>query len=199
MTACGLLLNGCYVYSAFQGARVLEPGKVSVTPSAAFLSFHDNESDNMTNNFGVQGAVGLPANLNLGVRYEYMATVDNEYVDGYNYLDFNLKAALIKDVLAISIPVGFFYGEHIEEEESWQINPAVLISAPLMQNLNFNVSGRYLIFLDEDADNLLAFNTGFGIRVPNTGVEFMPEIGFLFNPGEDGNFFHYGLGIGFEF
>ncbi len=194
----GHLLSGCYVFSAFQGARMLPAGKTSVTPSASFLTFKTgDESWKSSDNFGAQVAHGVSERVNLTVRYEHLDWSQAD--ESHNYLDLGVKVSIVPDILAVALPVGFFFGSGVEEGESFQAHPTVLATLPLHPNLDVNVSAKYLIFFDPDADNLAAYNAGLGVRLLPGKFTVFPEIGLLHNPGESGYYTQWGLGFGLEF
>ncbi|HQU71054.1 MAG TPA: hypothetical protein PKV71_06630 [Calditrichia bacterium] len=46
-----------------------------------------------------------------------------------------------------------------------------------------------------DLDVLVAFNLGLGISSDLNRWALRPEVGYLFNPGENGHYFHWSLGV----
>lgn len=195
--------QGCYIYSAFQGARTLDQGRFSVSPSVSVVSYsQDGETDRMTTQYGARGAVGLGHRLELQTRYERVSPREDDLadVDGYNYLDFGFKYGIIQDILAVGMPIGFMFGENVDEEESWQLHPSLYLTAPVAPFLDINFSTKALYFLDEPLKDLLwAFNGGFGIRPGDGRFSLLPEMGILFNPGEEGAFWNWGVGASAEF
>jgi hypothetical protein len=198
---CVPWLSGCYVYSAFQGARVVQPGRIAVTPSLSLLSFgEDGESTAASTNYGAHAAIGLTDRLNLTGRYERVEWANSAgSSDSHNYLDLGFKYAVVPDVLAFAMPIGFFYGEGVEEDESLQIHPALHLTVPVMQQLDLNATAKYLHFFDDPSENLTAVMFGLGVRVIPERLTVFPELGYLFNLGEDGHYFHWGVGLGVEF
>jgi len=192
-----LILNGCYTYSSLQSARLLVKGKYEITPSYSSVSFSDEgESEKMTDNYGVQLGYGISKNANLRLRYEKISP-DYSGSDGYSFMAVEPKFGLVKDKLAFSFPVGFFSGSGIDTSDSWQIHPSFHLTIPASKNLEINVSPKILIFLEEDTDDLIAFNAGLGISDDLSKWAFRPEIGYLINPGEDGHYFSWSLGVSF--
>lgn len=199
-------LSGCYTYSSFQSARMLEPKDISVTPSFTFNTFQDDgEWDRIANQFGGQVAVGIHPRLGASARYERIGltnesdgdiTSDDDF--DYNYAELGLKLGVLPDRLALYVPVGLFYGENIEEEEAWQMHPTLLATLPAGPRVDLNASAQMQIFFQEDMDNLIALDLGAGVHA-TPKVTLMPEVGMLFNPGEEGFFFSYGLGLAFRF
>ncbi|HKP98398.1 MAG TPA: hypothetical protein VJ385_21890 [Fibrobacteria bacterium] len=203
LAALALGTQGCYVYSAFQGARTLDTGRYSISPSASIVSFGDDgESSWITTQFGARGAVGLGNRLELQSRYERVEPHDDNNSNdwGYNYVDMGFKYGIVKDVLAVGMPVGFMFGEHVDEGESWQLHPSLFLTLPAARFLDVNLSTTGLYFLNDSEDNFLwAFNGGLGIRPSDGRFTLMPEMGILTNPGEGGHFWHWGVGASMEF
>lgn len=196
--------QGCYVYSAFQGARVLVEEKMSISPSASVVSFgNDGESSWMTTQFGARGGVGLGNGLEIQGRYERMqfherGDADFEF-EGANYVDIGLKYGVVPDRVAIGMPIGFMFGENVDEGDSFQIQPSLFLTIPVISHLDINASTKALFFTEDFGEPLLAFNGGLGIRTGRGEFSLLPEMGLLINPGENGYFWHWGMGASVEF
>ncbi|MFC1887931.1 hypothetical protein ACFLYK_03890 [Candidatus Cloacimonadota bacterium] len=191
-----LLLNGCYTYSNFQSAKLLVKGKYEITPSYSSVSFaNDGQSQEMSDNFGVQLGYGLSDNVNVRFRFENIAP-EYDGISSYNFVAIEPKFSLIKDRSAFSLPIGFFTGSDVDDSETIQIHPTVHLTFPLSENFDLNFAPKFLIFLDEDADDgLIALNAGLGFSTYSNKIVIRPEIGYLWDPGEEGHFFSWGLGI----
>lgn len=203
LAALALGTQGCYVYSAFQGARTLDPGRVSLAPSASIVTFSlDGESSWMTTQFGARGAVGLGGRWEVQSRYERVGLhePDSGESSGYNYLDLGFKYGIVEDILAVGMPLGFMFGDYVDEGDSWQLHPSLFLTLPVSRSLDVNLSTIGLYFLnDGDDDFLWAFNGGLGIRPRDGRFSLLPELGLLIDPGEDGHFWHWGVGAAWEF
>jgi hypothetical protein len=209
LAAAAFAAQGCYIYSAFQGARILDQGKYSLTPSAALVNFSESTDPEIsTVQLGGRGSAGIGNHLELQVRYERNNTsieIDDPDVNvdgnsvGFNYLDFGFKYGLVPDRLAVGLPIGFMFGKDVEEGESLQIHPTLFLTIPASSSVDVNISAKSLLFFEQLEDPLLAINGGLGIRLGRSSLTLLPETGFLFSPGDEGNYYHFGMGVNAEF
>jgi hypothetical protein len=173
------------VFSDFQSAKLVGRDRVELTPSASTVSF--SESGHVQNEYGLQLGEGVLDHMDLRVGYVRAA--------GVNGFGFGPKIALVKDRLALALPVGFAFGEDVEISETWTAHPTLLLTQPVTRRLEVNASAKGLIPLTEDwGGTLVAFNVGLGIGDLERWA-IRPEIGFLFDPGESGHFTQFGLGF----
>lgn len=200
-----LALTGCYTYSSFQSARLLREGEFSATPCMSFHTMRSGDNARwVTSQFGARGAAGLAGAemLNLTAGYERIEGHSEAGGRGleYNYLEGGFKLGLVRDHLAFAMPVGLLFGGDINSSaNTWQVQPGLIATVPLGGPLvDLNLAAKTLFFFDKDADNLLACNAGLGIR-PLPQLTVLPEAGLLFDPGEDGYFTYFGLGLSFKF
>ena len=120
-----IFLNGCYTFSSLQSAKLLVKGKYEITPSYSNISFsEDGNTEKMTDNFGVQAGFGVTDKFNLRFRYENIKPEFPE-ADSYSFLAIEPKISIEKDIIAFSVPVGFFTGPSIDDDESVQIHPSL--------------------------------------------------------------------------
>ena len=189
------------VFSDLQSARLAGPGRIELTPSySAVSASSEGETEHIQDHYGVQAAVGVASFLDFRVRYERIEVdVENGEPFGVNVLGFGPKFGLVKDWLALYLPVGFAFGEDIEVSETWQFHPTVLFSIPFNKYVELNTSAKALIPLQQDKDTLLAFNVGFGLSSNLNRWAIRPEIGFLYNPNSESNGHYMHLSIGFTY
>lgn len=65
-----------------------------------------------------------------------------------------------------------------------------------MRPHEINTSAKAVIPLNrEDSDVLIAFNLGAGLSRNMEKWVLRPEVGILLNPGEDGYFMHFSVGL----
>ena len=176
------------VFSDFQSAKLVGRDRVEVTPSASTVSASGSEGGgHLQEEYGLQLGAGVLDRLDLRARYVR--------VEGVNGIGFGPKVALVKDRLALALPVGFAFGPDIEIAKTWTVHPTLLLTQPVTGRLEVNASAKGLIPLSEDGgDTLVAFNVGVGIGDLERWA-IRPEIGLLFDPGESGHFTQFGLGF----
>ena len=141
----------------------------------------------MEDHYGIQAATGVHDRIDLRVRYVHASGT------GVNAFGFGPKLSLLPDRLAVAVPVGFAFGENVAVSESWELHPTLLFTQQLAERAELNVSAKSLIRLGE-GDTLWGFNLGFGLGDLERWV-VRPEVGLLFNPGEDGHFLQASLGF----
>lgn len=193
---------GCApVFSELQSAKLVGKGRVEVTPSLSTVSFsNEGESDEVQTHMGLQMATGLSEDTDLRVRYERIS-VDTGSDDAsiFHILGFGPKVGLVEDRSALYLPVGFAFGDNVDESsKTWQFHPTFLFTVPLGNGAEFNPSCKALIPLTGDGgDVLLALNLGAGLSSDLEKWVIRPEIGFLFNPDGDaeGHYMHYSIGL----
>jgi hypothetical protein len=62
--------------------------------------------------------------------------------------------------------------------------------------VELNWAAKYLVPLSEEGgDNLLAFNLGLGLGPPQGRWTLRPEVGWLINPGEEGHYTQFSIGL----
>ena len=188
---------GCAApFSDFQSARTLEPGQFEVTPSYSYVQFREGgESEKVQDEFGLQAAVGVGERVELRAKYFALRVSDDGDSETFNALAFGPKVSLLEDQVALYAPVGLGFGGDIETAETWQLQPTLLVTLPISGQVELNPSAKAQIWLNNDADNLLALNLGAGLSNDLTRWAVRPEVGVMINPGEDGAFLHFGLGF----
>ena len=195
-----ILLPGCApVFSDIQSAKLVGKGKFEVTPSYSSVKFSDDDESNyVQNNYGIQGAYGIHENVDFRLRFESMnIEVNNRYSYGANVLGFGPKIGITKDWAAFYFPIGFAFGDDIKEvSKTWECHPTLLFTLPIGKYIEFNPSAKALFPLNRDnSDVLFAINLGAGISTNLKKWAIRPELGFLFNPGEDGHYKHFSIGL----
>ncbi|HET9315795.1 MAG TPA: hypothetical protein VFQ51_09400 [Vicinamibacteria bacterium] len=197
----GSVMASCApVFSDLQSARLLDRGRVELTPSASHVRTScdaDDDCGHLQDNFGVQVGVGVHEAVELRARYEHVKVVEDG--PSFEVVGIGPKLRLVEDHLALYVPIGRAFGgpEDAELGDSWQVHPTLLATAPLHRNVEVNASAKYLIPLNDGGDNLVAFNLGLGLGQLDKWA-IRPEMGVMFDPGEDGRFYHFSLGVSFR-
>ena len=175
------------VFSDFQSAKLVGRDRVEVTPSASTVSVSGSDGGHVQDEYGLQVGAGVLDRLDLRARYVR--------VEGINGVGFGPKISLLKDRIALAVPVGFAFGPDVEIAKTWTVHPTLLLTQPVMRQLEVNASVKGLIPLSRDGgDTLVAVNLGVGFGDLERWV-IRPEIGFLFDPGEREHFTQFGLGF----
>lgn len=189
------LQTGCApVFSDLQSARLVGPGRTEVTPSYSSVQVSDDgEYDRVQDHFGLQVARGISDRWDLRARYEYI-DLDG---DGVSVLGFGPKYGIVEDRLAFFAPVGFAFGSDIDTGETFQIQPTLLFTQPFNQYLEVTTGAKALLWFDRSNDDLVAANLGLGLSQDLEKWALRPEVGVLKNPGEDGTYWHFSLGVTF--
>ena len=194
-----ILFSGCVTpFSELQSAKLVGPGKIEATPSFSTVSrSSEGESEHIQNHFGIQAAVGVHRIMDFRFRYERVI-LDSSFSDsfGVNVMGFGPKFSLVKDRMALYLPVGFAFGNETEISETWQFHPTLLYTVPVNKNFEFNPSAKVLIPFKKEQGTFFAINFGAGISTNLERWAIRPEIGFLFDPGESG--YAMQLSIGFS-
>jgi hypothetical protein len=189
---------GCApVSSDLQSARLAGTGRIEITPGATANTLHsDGESEGVQNHFGLQVATGISERIDLRFRYERIE-LDGEESSSLNGLGVGPKFSIVPDRLALNLPIGFAFGGEVDEaSETFQFHPTVLGTLSLTPWLEMTGAAKAIIPLNQDdSDVLTAFNLGLGLGPDLARWVVRPEVGFVFNPGEEGYYRHLSLGF----
>lgn len=192
-----MVAAGCVApFSEMQSARTVGPGNTEITPSYSHVRFSEgDENEKLQDDFGIQVAMGVNEQLDIRARYEMIRLSDADDSETFHTLGAGPKIALVEDRAAFYAPVGLGFGGGIEVSESVQIQPTLLFTIPVSRQIEINPSAKAQIWLNNDADNLLAFNLGLGLGPDLARWAIRPEVGLLINPGEDGQVWHFSIGV----
>jgi hypothetical protein len=187
--SCGVVVSpGCApVFSDFQSAKLVGRDRVEVTPSYSNVSVSGTDGGHVQDEYGLQVATGVLDRLDLRARYVR--------VEGVNVLALGPKIGLVKDKVALAVPVGFAFGKDVDSGKSWAVHPTLLLTAPVNPHVELNASTKGLIPLSSGGgDALFAVNVGAGFgNLERWAIR--PEVGFLFDPGKAGHYTQFGVGL----
>jgi len=164
-----------------------------------FLGNSKPIEEDVQRQLGFQLAIGTSDRHNVRFRYVHVDGAPYDVLDQTIDVDaevvsLGLKYGLLKDYVALYFPVGFAFGDEIDESKTWSFHPTVLIRLPLSRYLEINPSYKAMIPISRDDDVLYALNIGLGLSTNLEKWAIRPETGFLFNPGEDGHYGHFSMG-----
>lgn len=202
-----LAVSACApVFSDLQSAKLVGRGRLEATPGFSSVSASEGGCENcdvrpgggggsshIQNHAGLQLATGVHDKVDLRVRYEHVWVDDGP---GINVLGFGPKVQLFRNYAALYVPVGFAFGGGIDSGQTWAVHPTLLLTGQVHPNVELNWSGKFLVPLAEDGgENLLAFNLGLGLGPVSGRWAVRPEFGWLIDPGEDGHFTQFSIGL----
>ena len=187
-------------FSEMQSAKLVDEGEFEITGHYSAVSWH-NEREGATDdggkaqdNMGVQLAYGVAERINFRARYEALIVEKNVDFTAHAF-GFGPKFSLTEDAIAFYVPFGFATGGPISTEDTWQLHPTVILTTTHGNVFEFNASVKYILTFAEDTDDLMAFNIGLGFSSDLEKFVFRPEGGMLINPGEDGYYWHWSVGL----
>jgi hypothetical protein len=192
LTLAGLVAaGGCA--SSYQTARIAAPGKTRVSTAASHVSFDGGGDDEGIDAIDLLVDHGLASQAEIGLRYTNYAAGDG----GGSLLSLGPKFGLVKDRVAVTIPVGVAWAN--DEIGAYIIHPRLIGSAPLSPNSEVTGSFGVLVVVPDgdDADSESYFGGSVGLRL-STDLDawaFHPEISFM--KIEEGDSFSIGAAISF--
>ena len=196
----GSLFMGCApVFSDLQSAKLIGKDNYEITPhySKIYYREEDNDSDDaIQTHYGVQFAYGLNNKIDLRSRLEIIKL--NKDLDDVSFrvLSLGIKYSLIENRISSYLPISFSKNTESDDNAYKQIEPTLLFTVPLNDNIDINSSIKVLLpfFEDDDNDPFYAINIGGGFNNFNNWV-VRPEIGLLFMPDADGFYQHISIGL----
>jgi hypothetical protein len=166
--------------------------RYEITPSFSTVAWQaDGESEHAYNHYGVQVGYGISDHADLRFRLEHIQLEGES--DGVNVIGIGPKIGERNGSVALYLPVGTTL--NCGFAEAMEFHPTLLTSFPLGRDVELNPSFKALIPLGQEGrDILLAVNLGMGFgRIDRFAIR--PELGFLFNPGEEGVYRQFSLGF----
>lgn len=178
-----LLTSGCLVppMASLQGARSAEKSQLRITPfySAVDVTGGDETVDEVgqqANTYGLLFGAGLGGNSEFQVRYD---RIDIEDVDAdYNFTSVGFKVGAAENIIALTLPVGFYWGNDISVAETFQFEPGVLLSAPLASSIELNGGLRAILPVDPDLVQRIVLNGSVSLSTDVSRWALMPELGY---------------------
>ncbi|MEO5601842.1 MAG: hypothetical protein ABIR06_13030 [Cyclobacteriaceae bacterium] len=191
------LLSACApLFSDMHSARLVGKKQFEITPGYSSVGAPQPEMKaGISNYLGIQAAYGLSDNVELRFRFEH-SWLKKTFADEVDKSNFNVigigpKISLVKDRLAVFLPIGLAAGSLVE------FQPTILGTIPILRNkIDFNPSVKHLLDLcDVCWQPLIAFNLGVGISSDITRWAIRPEYGLLYNLGQKGHFKSFSIGL----
>jgi hypothetical protein len=186
----------CFVFSSLQSAKLLARNEISILPEySSVLYTHVSDLEHVSNVFGFQGGFGLTNSFNLFIHYDRIQLT--RYEVGYNYTSLDFKISLMKNTLALSMPVCLYFGKNIEFSGSIHAQPTLFFTYPINSRINITVAPKAVVFLPS-FKNILALNINTGLSCFSDRITIIPEIGYGFKPYGKDQFLFGSFGIAFN-
>ncbi len=186
------------VNSSYESAKTLGKGNTEVMGLYShYIASGDGESENSNDNIGFRVGHGVSDNSDISLRYIRMNSALEGGINA-NYLALAFKYSLMENIIAASLPVGaYFYSADGDSESTFFISPKLLFTYPVNDKFETTFASKIDFYLEEDSESTLGFNLGFGISKDLNKWAVRPEAGYLFNPGESGGYWSFGVGFNY--
>ncbi|MDB4728339.1 transporter [Saprospiraceae bacterium] len=186
------------VNSSYESAKTLGKGNMEAMGHyTRYTASLDGETEKSNENYGLRVGYGANDKFDVSMQYILMnAAQDEEGPSTVNYLALAFKYSLLKNKIAASLPVGtYFY----DSESTFFISPKLLFTYPVNEKFETTFASKIDFYLEEDSEANLGFNLGFGISKNLSQWAIRPEAGYLFNPGDEGGYWSFGVGFNYYF
>lgn len=202
--AVSLTAGGCFLPPAanVQDARTVGAGRVRAAAYWSGLKDTDaaaGEDAKLADEFGGIFGVGVSKSAELQFRLEKIDLVGED--DGYQFVSFSPKFSLVADKLAFMVPIGVYFGEGVGWQETFQIQPALIGSAPVSEKFEVNMSGRLVVPFNSDLYKWGILGFGIGVSSDLDRWAILPEVSYSIalgdNTDEISNILGYGLALTF--
>lgn len=139
--------------------------------------------------YSLRLARGVSDRVDLRARYEY---VD---VSGVSVVGAGPSSASSKIGSPYTLPWGSLSVATSTRTRPGKSNPRSSLPSGSARNAEVTASAKALLWFDRDNDDLFGGNLGLGISSDLDRWALRPEIGFLKNPGGEGTWWQWSLGV----
>jgi hypothetical protein len=189
-----LALNttGCFAYSSYQSARIVEADKPQVTIASSrsqWLRGDDVRSEWWV--FEFQARQALSKRSEIGGKLSILASDGGD--TGGALFGIDLKRGLLGDYVALDLP----FGVYVPVIHSLHVYPGVIVTLPLHERLEINLAAKTFYFFTGNTDKmpLFAYNVGLGLKPGRSGFVIRPEIGWMTAADPRDSYMQFGIGI----
>ncbi len=184
---------GCFTFSSYQSARIVDRGKPRVTYSISRNNFIERDQiDAGWTTLEALGRYPVKARLvDAGARISILRSDEGgigSVVGG------DLKAGVIRDHLAVALPASVLLGDF--SFTTFQLQPGLIASVPIGDRIEGNAAARTYIFMAETEDGpVYAYNLGLALHPRGSRWAIRPEVGWLTLRGSGDRFVQFGIGV----
>jgi len=182
-------------FAELQSARLVGVGHRDVTASLATVNATSSESsgENVQTELAAQAAFGVSPKTDIRARYDYISTANG---GSFHALSAGPKFGLVKDAIALYVPVGFGWGGETESAKTWVLNPTLLATSRVNRQVEVTGSTKYYLWLNNSNESkLFAWNLGLGLSSDLDRWAIRPEFGFLHDIKDSGHNTQFSLGL----
>lgn len=172
LLACG----GCLTFSSFQTARLPEPDRAEVTAAVTRSDFRDDDDRAGWSmlEFRRRARLGRTAPVEGHLKLSLL------HPDGGGFggvLGGGFKAALVRDRLAVGLPVSWYVGD--AGFRFVQIHPGAIATLPIVPGLDLNGDLEWYTLASGGTRPLHARHLGLAIGPADRRWAVRPEVGWL--------------------
>lgn len=194
-------------YNSFDRATGNGQGTIeaSIVAGRQIFSF-DGDTEAFTSNIGFRGGYSILDYLELKVSWSRSFLADNDLNDdlSINFIEFTPKFIFPGGKFAISLPIGrrIFKvkggGVTISEGTTY-LTPELMFNHEFSPKFELGANLALVQFIGEEdgIDSLVRFNINAGFSKDRNKWVVRPEMGIVFDPGEEGSFLAPGVGFNY--
>ncbi len=194
-----LAAPGCFTYSSYQSARIVERGEPQVTFAVSSSGILEAEDDDDATWFAFETCLrgGLARRVDGALTLSIFSNVPEQW--GAAVVTADLRAGIVEDYIAAVLPVSITAGDSYLA--SLRMQPGLVGTLPIGSRLEITGSARAHVFVRYTDLFAMGYNVGLGIRDDSGKWVLRPEVGWMVFRDEvdydQPTYFQYG--IGFEF
>jgi hypothetical protein len=190
-----LVAPGCFTYSSFQSARIVERGDPIGTIAVSKNDILNEETDDASW-IAIEGFLrfGIANRVDGGLALSVFRGVPADW--GAGVVTADVRVGVIKDHLAVAVPVCVTIGDFYLA--SLRTQPGMVATVPLGERAEINGSVRAHVFVRVPDLFAVGYNLGLGLRNETGAWTVRPEIGwmrFVGEPNDGLTYFQFGLGF----
>lgn len=180
-------------FSELQSARLVGVGHKEVTASYNTVNAgYQSQSAHVQNEVTAQAAFGVGANTDIRARFDAINTADGSF----QALSAGPKFGLVKDAVALYLPVGIGWGGEVESARTIVLNPTILATRRFDRHAEMTGSMKYYWWLhNTNEPKLFAWNLGLGLSSDLDRWALRPEVGLLRDIKDSGHNAQFSLGL----
>jgi hypothetical protein len=194
-----LAAPGCFTYSSYQSARIVERGEPQVTFAVSSSGILDVPEDEDARWYAFETCLrgGLADRVDGALTLSIFSNTPEEW--GAAVVTADMRVGIIRDYLAFTLPVSVTAGDFYLA--SLRMQPGLVGSVPIGARLEITGAARAHVFVRYTDLFAMGYNIGLGIRDGSGKWTLRPEVGWMVFRDEadydQPTYFQYGIGLEF--